>query len=118
MWRNADGVAQVELNWDDPWVVFSPGLQLRMRDSPQEYLEQVEDALWATLPDVILNIAKVLPIWDPAVEAEYVGRELERKPWLKEGNGDLDSLLLSQISEIDSRWRLDVLQTALQALSR
>jgi hypothetical protein len=117
MWIDANGVIQVELNWDDPWVVFDDDLRSRLESAPKKETAGLEDALWTQLPETIDSVTRAFPAPDAAQEAMFVGLELARKPWLRASEGTLVSLVVSQILDVDPRWRLDVLQTALQALA-
>ena len=120
MWVGNDGAVNVEVNWDDPWVIFDEPLAARVRALKPEAVEDLESSLMERLVDLADEVqgAFAKGEYSSAEESEFVYAEFPRQIVLIDIPSDPNvvQLLLGQVDRQPLRWRADVMQTVVMAI--
>ena len=120
MWIGQDGEVNVELNWDDPWVIFEPALKDRIESLREAELESLNSALWDELLGVMLGTREHFLGQQLSEESEFEGNELPRRTFILNTTdaSPVAQVVIPQVLNQPWRWRADVIQTATEALSQ
>jgi hypothetical protein len=121
MWIGGEGQVVVEANWDDPWVIFDPGLEERVRGLSETDLDELESDLWAMFFETMEATREHFRNTSPEDERPFAHAELTREAHLfgtPDQNMPIGPLITGQIVARPWRWRLDVIQTTLDAIGQ